>query len=66
MTNEELEQVRGEADTVNMQLLQAQIDSQKRDDENAKAAKSAKRISYISIALAVISTIAAVAALFRG
>lgn len=63
--NAELRQLKNEADTTNRQLLQAQLDSQERDRENAKAAGKAQITSYISLVIGIVGAVAGVIALFK-
>ena len=53
--NDELRKTREECDTVNKQLLEYQIDSQKRDEENKITASEARTFSIISLLLAAIA-----------
>lgn len=63
--NDELRKTREECDTVNKQLLEYQIDSQKRDEENKITASEARTFSIISLLLAAIAAAAALAALLK-
>lgn len=53
--NAELRKVRNECDTVNKQFMEYQIDSQKRDADNAKDAREAKWIAILSAVIALAS-----------
>ena len=63
--NDDLRKTREECDTVNKQLLEYQIDSQKRDEENKITASEARTFSIISLLLAAIAAAAALAALLK-
>ena len=56
----ELTAAKAQCDTINVQLLEAQTDSQRRDIDSTKATKKAQITAYVSLGIAAVSMIAEV------